>query len=350
MNDQKELESVEGKNLLISYLTPEDFFTKLGRQHEDPMISEFTYGNKGFKADMIRKKLRPNSYVFFHTNLGGHRYITAYYYVEKIMEGKEARKDIDISINFHNPHIKELHRKDDIIIFGDKKKSKDLRSNPLLFNRDIAIKLKLNNKPIQFDIVDVNGKLLTDNACIGSATRMIRELSDKDVTFLINKIKENEKSTINANKLDNVEESKEIFAEFPSNELFTLDEMTDNEYIFSEQDIEQIIADNPSIIEKGLTLFERQLSIQSGRIDLILQNVAGDLLIVEIKKNYAKDDVITQLLNYIGYIEKENRTKKVKGAIVCEKGVSPRLKGAAEHLGIDIYLFGLKFECKKMKI
>jgi hypothetical protein len=50
--------------------------------HNDPLFEEFTYGDVKTRARKLRNKLKKGDYVFFHTSMGGKKYITAYYVVD----------------------------------------------------------------------------------------------------------------------------------------------------------------------------------------------------------------------------------------------------------------------------
>jgi hypothetical protein len=157
-----DVEFGNAKNMLYRYLTPKNFKTMAGFDHPDPMLEELTYGEGGAFSNMIRRNVTPTSHIFFHTTIGGQRYITAHYFVSKVMEGFDARQDKNIRENFRNPHIHpenypewwpdydhENEKDDDsydIIIFGDPKKSIGKLVNPLPFDRDLAERLEFEGK------------------------------------------------------------------------------------------------------------------------------------------------------------------------------------------------------------
>ena len=72
-------------NLLIPYVHLYD--------HPDPLFKEFTYGDVGTRARKLKKDLKNGDYVFFHTSIGGRKYITAYYVVDRVLNTAEAVKD-----------------------------------------------------------------------------------------------------------------------------------------------------------------------------------------------------------------------------------------------------------------
>lgn len=199
------IEFGKGKHLLISYV--------LNFYHPDPMFDELTYGEGASRSNMIRKNIKYGSHVFFHTTIKGQRYITAHYFVYKVMEGYDARHDKNIRKKYKNPHIrpenypewwgeeydpnKEVEGEyEDIIIFGDPKKSFGKLDNPLPFNKKLAKKLEFEGNKIKFGIINKNGRIMSDNECITSCTRTPRYITRDDVKFLLREIQRIQKYSI----------------------------------------------------------------------------------------------------------------------------------------------------------
>ena len=168
------------KGFLIYY----DNSKKFRNTHPDPCLSEFTYGNKENYASFIRNRMSKGDCVFFHATLqepSYGRYITSCFVIERIMEGDLARNNEEICNKYENVHLHE-DRYNDVIIFGNKDKSIDIRKKPIRFNRQIAEKLTFNSK---------NDKIIfkndfSDFECISSSTRPFRELTDISREFLWN--------------------------------------------------------------------------------------------------------------------------------------------------------------------
>ena len=196
--------------------------------HSDPLLEEFTYGDIDIRAKKL-KDLSKGSFVFFHTSLRGHKCITAYYVIDRVLDTQEAVKNQLIMDKYKNPHLKRGPYKDkqDVLIFGDPILSKKL-SRPLPFDKNLAKKLSLN---IPFDSKH------SDNACIVSATRQWRLLTDNDVKFLLEEIKRVEAEPISSDILLSTDEVSEL----------------------REIDLEDFIARNPSCLGKGLVLNARAL-------------------------------------------------------------------------------------------
>lgn len=100
--------------------------------HVDPNFTQLVYGNSDKNGDIIKKHIKPGSFLFFNARIGEKRYITAYFVVEKVLEkGK------------HNAEIKALKcdaRVDEVVIIVDRNHSKILTA-PLLLDRELMKKL-----------------------------------------------------------------------------------------------------------------------------------------------------------------------------------------------------------------
>jgi hypothetical protein len=190
MSLEMNLEFGEGKHILCGYIDLEN--------HLDPRFDELTYGERGRLSGMIRNNIKPGSHYFFHKTINGQRYITAHYFVIKVMEGYDARNDPEIRKKYKNVHLhppyapynEKKGEKRDIIIFGDKEKSLgELKPPGLLFDRKLSEKLEFaTGDKIKFDALDKKGRIRTDAECLCSATRTPRLLTDKDAITLFDAI------------------------------------------------------------------------------------------------------------------------------------------------------------------
>lgn len=152
------------KSLLVKYILRED-------KHVDPNFTYLTYGDSGQKGTQIVNNIEAGSYVFFHTSYNGKAYITAYFYIEKVLT-KE-----------NNPaEINSLHtdsKVDEVVILGNRDRSKIL-TYPLPFDKDLATKLKtLNIEEDRFNSEQTELKVISD------ATRTHRVLFEEEVEYLL---------------------------------------------------------------------------------------------------------------------------------------------------------------------
>ena len=85
-----------------------------------------------------------------------------------------------------------------------------------------------------------------------------------------------------------------------------------------EADLRDRLAENPSLIEKGLSLISKEYSIpRAGRADLVCKDKMGNYVVIETKKVGESDQVVGQILRYIGGLKKEG--KRTRGIIVVNK-------------------------------
>ncbi|MGG0412077.1 hypothetical protein [Peribacillus simplex] len=106
---------------------------KANEGHVDPNFTQLVYGDSGRKGNVLKKHLNVGSYIFFNARIGNKRYITAYFYVEKML----LKGDHDEEIGSLNCSAKE----DEVIILGSRSFSKVL-TIPLDFDRDLIGKIK----------------------------------------------------------------------------------------------------------------------------------------------------------------------------------------------------------------
>ena len=259
----------------------------------DPLFTEFTYGDRGDRGRKLKTDVNKGDYIFFHTSIGGKKFITAYYVVDRILDVIEACQDKAIRLKYKNHHLLDYLEgrhpaKDDVIVFGDPITSYVFEKQ-LLFDRKLADTLSLN---IKFS------DTLTEAQAIVSATRAWRQLADEDVEILLNAV-ELAKNQPRPKLLRSTEEVAETI----------------------EKDIEDYLADNPDLIGTRLKLLERQLPIEVGRIDLLFEDEQGDLTVVEVKLHKVGRDALRQIQGYMHEFRKETG-KKVSGVLVCS-GVMP---------------------------
>ncbi len=85
-----------------------------------------------------------------------------------------------------------------------------------------------------------------------------------------------------------------------------------------EKDLRDHLADNPNLIEKGLSLVNKEYTISgAGRADLVCKDKRGTYVVIETKKAGESDKVVGQILRYIGGLKKEG--KRTRGIIVVNE-------------------------------
>ena len=83
-----------------------------------------------------------------------------------------------------------------------------------------------------------------------------------------------------------------------------------------EENLEEFVIQNLDEIEPGLNLLERQLSTPAGRLDLLCKDREGQYVVLELKRAQGTDQVVGQILRYMGWVKDHYRTDKFRGIII----------------------------------
>ena len=101
--------------------------------HVDPNFTQLVYGNSDKNGNIIVNHITPGSYIFFNARIGDKRYITAYFYVEKVLFKGTNDKEIET--------LSCSAKVDDVIVIGSRTFSKIL-TIPLVLDRELIRKIK----------------------------------------------------------------------------------------------------------------------------------------------------------------------------------------------------------------
>lgn len=108
--------------------------------------------------------------------------------------------------------------------------------------------------------------------------------------------------------------------------------IVNNLKIMKENDFENILVKYPDLIEDGLILLGRQVTIYERRIDLLFEDQFKRKLIVELKAGPIKDQHIGQILSYEGLmLSHDDPTIRV---MLIGTRVPPNLQKSLDHHGI----------------
>ncbi|MGD9579620.1 MAG: endonuclease NucS domain-containing protein [Syntrophorhabdus sp.] len=100
----------------------------------------------------------------------------------------------------------------------------------------------------------------------------------------------------------------------------------------NEKDFEDIVSKYPEIIEEGLELEARQLTILGRRIDLLFRDTFGRKLLIELKVGPIKDEHVGQILAYEGLIlSADYPTLRI---MLIANRVPPNIRRSLDHHGI----------------
>jgi CRISPR/Cas system-associated exonuclease Cas4 (RecB family) len=114
-----------------------------------------------------------------------------------------------------------------------------------------------------------------------------------------------------------------------------------------ENDLRDFLADNISIVERGLVLVEKEFDTgEVGRIDLLCKDRKGEHVVIELKKGRKSDEVVGQTLRYLGWVQKKLSTK-ARGIIIVNEP-DERLEYALSPLRslVELKFYKVNFEIK----
>lgn len=158
------------KHLLITYIDPSEH-----DNHVDPDFNKLLYGDSGDRGYIIMNNLEKGSYVFFNTNINGEKYLTAFYYVEKIL--LKGRDSVEIS------KLESDAKEDEVIILGNKEKSSIL-TRPVLFDKYLVMKLPSLKADTKY-FIEKENEGVSELSAINYKTRTHRKLKDIDRDILL---------------------------------------------------------------------------------------------------------------------------------------------------------------------
>lgn len=135
---------------------------------------------------------------------------------------------------------------------------------------------------------------------------------------------------------------------------------TDEDMEFAlEKYLEDFMVDNWDKIDFGekLSLFEdenRNLGKQyytdeAGYIDILAKDREGNFVVIELKKGRKNDEVVGQVLRYIGWVRRNlaKANEKVRGTIIVRER-DPKLEYALQEIGdkVSVKIYSVSFKLK----
>ena len=83
-----------------------------------------------------------------------------------------------------------------------------------------------------------------------------------------------------------------------------------------ESQLAEYLVENIGKLEQGLSVHKQEYSIEENRIDLLCIDKDRNYVVVEIKNRKTSDQVVGQILRYIGCVKELKNVKTVRGIIV----------------------------------
>lgn len=87
----------------------------------------------------------------------------------------------------------------------------------------------------------------------------------------------------------------------------------------AERNLEDFTVHQLEAIEPGLQLEKRQLSTPAGRLDLLCRDANGDYVVVELKRTQGTDQMVGQVLRYMGWLSEAYGLGNVRGILIVGK-------------------------------
>jgi RecB family endonuclease NucS len=109
-----------------------------------------------------------------------------------------------------------------------------------------------------------------------------------------------------------------------------------------ERDMQNALRGSIAQLDPSLRIVDggKERHVEAGFIDILAEDGDG-LVVIELKSGRAPDDVVTQVLSYVGALRAEE-SRPIRGVIVA-KEFSTRVRFAAEAAGIRLVTYGYQF-------
>lgn len=111
-----------------------------------------------------------------------------------------------------------------------------------------------------------------------------------------------------------------------------------------EEELKRQIIQNITLLERGLRLKAKEYRTEAGIIDLLAEDSNGETVVIELKAGLAEEKALVQLLRYMGFIKKSDKSKKVRGMLLAHD-FSEEVKIAASMIpNVKLKVYNIKFE------
>jgi hypothetical protein len=101
----------------------------------------------------------------------------------------------------------------------------------------------------------------------------------------------------------------------------------------TEKNLSDLLMQDLDIIEEGLIPLKSESVLLKGHIDILAEDVKGNLVVIEIKRRTADLDGVSQLKRYVSEVS-QRKDKKTRG-ILCAPSISPNALAFLEKEGFE---------------
>ena len=135
-----------------------------------------------------------------------------------------------------------------------------------------------------------------------------------DATILCH-LKDNRLELI-ASKIKPRETIKVIFSRLDFIKSFQLEDVADIRLFGSEEELSRLLAEDLDFIEPGLKPLKQEVPFKKGVVDIVAEDSAGRIVLVEVKRRKAGLDSVSQLHRYREQLKK-TKNKMVRGILLA---------------------------------
>lgn len=127
----------------------------------------------------------------------------------------------------------------------------------------------------------------------------------------------------------------------------TPDQKSNNYSLSLERDVQKYLAKNLSQLQDELTTKSdrtgKEVTVDSGRIDILAENSEDEPVVIEIKTGEAKHDALGQIQAYMSEVMKEN-SGNVTGIIVAEDFSTKLTSAVTIARNVELYTYEIEFD------
>lgn len=117
-----------------------------------------------------------------------------------------------------------------------------------------------------------------------------------------------------------------------------------------EKDMQAALRRDITALEAGLAIIDdgAEYSVHSGFIDILCENVAGDLVVVELKAGKTDARVVGQVLGYMGDLLEDYPDRTVRGLVVAHEFDRRTLSAAKAVPNLDLMRYAVSFSFERV--
>jgi hypothetical protein len=111
-----------------------------------------------------------------------------------------------------------------------------------------------------------------------------------------------------------------------------------------ERDLQRALRRSITEMDPSLRIIDggKERQVEAGFIDILAEDDVGSV-VIELKAGKSPDQAITQVLSYVGSLNKEDRTRNVRAVLVASD-FGDRVKLAAAAAGVRLFQYSVRFD------